>query len=71
MCPYPSQQNSVFERKYHHLLNMTHTLLVEMGVPHFLWSNALLISTYLLNFLPSSPLGGEVPLRSIHQIMIS
>ena len=37
-----------------------------MGVPHFLWSNALLTSTYLLNRLPSSPLGGEVPLRCLH-----
>ena len=45
---------------------MTRTLLVEMGVPHFLWSDALLTSTYLLNRLPSSPLGCEVPLRRLH-----
>ena len=44
-----------------HILDMTHTLLVEMGVPHFLWSDALLTCTYLLNRLPSSPLGDEVP----------
>ena len=45
---------------------MTCTLLVEMGVPHFLWSDALLTSTYLLNRFPLSPLGGEVPLRRLH-----
>ena len=45
---------------------MTCTLLVEMGVPHYLWTDALLTSLYLLNRLPSSPLGGEVPLRRLH-----
>ena len=37
-----------------------------MGVSHFMWSDALLTSTYLLNLLPSSPLGGEVPLCHLH-----
>ena len=45
---------------------MTRTRLVEMGVPHYLWSDALLTSAYLLNRLPSSPLGGEVPLHRLH-----
>ena len=53
-CPYTSQQNGVAERKHRHLLDMTRTLLVEMGVPHYLWSDALLTSAYLLNRLPSS-----------------
>ena len=65
-CPYTSQQNDVAERKHRHLLDMTRTLLVEMGVPHYLWSDALLTSAYLLNPLPSSPLGGEVPLHRLH-----
>ena len=45
---------------------MTRTLLVEMGVPHYLWTDALLTSVCLLNRLPSSPLGGEVPLHRLH-----
>ena len=65
-CPYTSQQNGVAERKHRHLLDMTRTLLVEMGVPHYLWSDALLTAAYLLNRLPSSPLGGEVPLHRLH-----
>ena len=60
-CPHTSQQNGVAERKHRHLLDMTLILLVEMGVPHFLWSDALHTYTYLLNGLPSSLLGGEVP----------
>ncbi|XP_078445756.1 uncharacterized protein LOC144714839 [Wolffia australiana] len=65
-CPYTSQQNGVAERKHRHLLDMTRTLLIEMGVPHYLWADALLTSAYLLNRLPSSPLGGEVPLHRLH-----
>ena len=65
-CPHTSQQNGVAERKHRHLLDMTRTLLVEMGIPHYLWSDALLTSLYLLNHLPSSPLGGKVPLRRLH-----
>ncbi|XP_078447656.1 uncharacterized protein LOC144716399 [Wolffia australiana] len=65
-CPYTSQQNGVAERKHRHLLDMTRTLLIEMGVPHYLWSDALLTSAYLFNRLPSSPLGGEVPLPRLH-----
>ena len=65
-CPHTSQQNGIAERRHRHLLDMTRTLLVEMGVPHYLWTNALLTSVYLLNRLPSSPLGGEVPLRHLH-----
>ena len=65
-CPHTSQQNGVAERKHRHLLDMTCTLLVEMGVPHYLWHDALLTSAYLLNRLPSSPLGGEVPHRRLH-----
>ena len=45
---------------------MTCTLLVEMGVPHFLWCDTLLISIYLLNCLASLPLSGKVPLRHLH-----
>ena len=45
---------------------MTFTLLVELGVPHFLWSDAILTSTCLLNCFPLSPLGSEVPLCCLH-----
>ena len=37
-----------------------------MGVPHEFWANAILTSTFLINRLPSTPLGGEVPLRRLH-----
>ena len=45
---------------------MTPSLLVEMRVPHFMWSDVLLTSNYLLNHLPWSPLGTEAPLRCLN-----
>ena len=60
-CPYNSSQNGVAERKHHILLDITRTLLYEMYVPHYLWSDA----TYLHSRLPSSPLGGAIPLTRL------
>ena len=64
--PHTSQQNGVVERKHHHFLDMTRTLLYEMGVPHEFWTNAILTSAFLTNRLPSTLLGGKVPLRCLH-----
>ena len=36
-----------------------------MYVPHYLWSDAVMTTTYLHNRLPSSPLGGVVPLTHL------
>ena len=65
-CPHTSQQNGVAERKHHYFLDMTHTLLYEMGVPHELWDDAILAFDFLINHHPSTLLGGEVPLRHLH-----
>ena len=61
-----SEHNGVAECKHYHLLDITCSLLVEMRVPHFLWSNSLFTSAYLLNCLPLSPLCGEVPFCRLH-----
>ena len=65
-CPYTSQQNGVAERKHRHILDMRRTLMLEMMIPDYLWADAVLTSTYLINHLPSSPLGGEIPLWRLH-----
>ena len=61
-CPYTSQQNGVAERKHRHLLDMVRTLLLAMRVPQYLWYEAVLTATYLVNRHPSAALGGAVPL---------
>ena len=64
-CPYTSQQNGVAERKHRHLLDMVRTLLLAMRVPQYLWCEAVLTATYLVNRLPSAALGGAIPLHRL------
>ena len=64
-CPHTSQQNGVVERKHRQLLDIIPTLLIEMHVPSYLWSDALMTATYLQNWLPSAPLGGAIPLHRL------
>ena len=64
-CPYTSQQNGVAERKHRHLLDMVRTLLLAMRVPQYLWCDAVLTATYLVNCLPSAALGGAIPLQRL------
>ena len=64
-CPYTSQQNGVAERKHRHPLDMVRTLLLAMRVPQYLWCEAVLTATYLVNRLPSAALGGAIPLQRL------
>ena len=36
-----------------------------MHVPKYLWSDAVLTATYLVNRMPSGPLGGEIPIHRL------
>ena len=40
--------------------------MVEKQVSKYLWSNAVLTTTYLINRMPSTPLGREIPLRRLY-----
>ena len=63
--PYTSQQTGVAEQKHRQLLDITRTLLIEMHVPSYLWSDPLITKTYFKNWLPSAPLGGAIPLHRL------
>jgi transposase InsO family protein len=65
LCVYTPQQNGVSERKNHHLLEMTRTLLFQNNVPKTFWSEVVLTSTYLINGLPSSKLNFKSPFKVI------
>ena len=64
-CPHTSQPNGIAERKHRQLLDITRTLLIEMHVPSYLWSDALMTMKNLQNRLPSAPLGGAIPLHRL------
>ena len=65
-CPRISQQNSVVECKHRHILDVARSLMFEMQVPKYLWSDAVLTASYLINRMPSTPLREEILLKMLH-----
>nr|AFP55546.1 gag-pol polyprotein [Rosa rugosa] len=62
-CPQTPEQNGVSERKNRHLLDMARSLLLSANMPKYLWGEAVLCASHLINRLPSAPLQGRVPLE--------
>jgi len=59
------QQNSVAEHKNHHLLETTCTFLIHRKVPKYFWSDAVLISCYLINRVPSFVFQNQIPYSAL------
>ncbi|PRQ35370.1 putative RNA-directed DNA polymerase [Rosa chinensis] len=62
-CSQTPEQNGVSERKNRHLLDMARSLLLSANMPKYLWGEAVLCASHLINRLPSVPLQGRVPLE--------
>ena len=60
-CPDTPPQNGVAERKNRHILEVARSLMFTMNVPKFLWSEAVMTATYLINRTPSRILGMKSP----------
>ena len=60
-CPDTPPQNGVAERKNRHILEVARSLMFTMNVPKFLWSEAVMTATYLINRMPSKILGMQSP----------
>lgn len=60
-CPGTPPQNGVAERKNRHLLEVARSLMYTMNVPKFLWSEAVMTATHLINRMPSRVLGMKTP----------
>lgn len=54
---YTPQQNGTAERKNRHILEVARSIMFSMNVPKFLWGEAVLTATYLINRMPSRVLG--------------
>ncbi|RVW37445.1 Retrovirus-related Pol polyprotein from transposon TNT 1-94 [Vitis vinifera] len=52
-CPSTPQQNSVAERKNHHLLDVVRTILLDSSIPSRFWCEALSTAIHLINRLLS------------------
>ena len=60
-CSHTPQQNGVVERKMRHLLEVTCALKFHMCVSKSYWSNAVLPACHLINRMPSTVLGAQIP----------
>src|SRR5664279_2577170 len=60
-CPDTPPQNGVAERKNRHVLEVARSLMYTMNVPKFLWSEAVMTATYLINRTSSRVLGMKSP----------
>jgi hypothetical protein len=64
-CPSTPPQNRVGERKNRPILEVVHSLMLTMNVPKFLWSEAVMAATYLINHTPSRILSMKTPYELI------
>ena len=60
-CIDTPQQNGVVERKNKHLLEVAWCLMFFSNVPNYLWGEAILTTTYLINRMPSRVLTFQSP----------
>ncbi|KAA0059996.1 putative tRNA pseudouridine synthase [Cucumis melo var. makuwa] len=61
-CAYTPQQNGVAERKNRHLVEVAHSLMLSTSLPSYLWGDAILTATHLINRIPSRILHLQTPL---------
>jgi hypothetical protein len=52
-CPYTPEQNGIAERKNRHLLEVARSMMILINVPKYLWGQAVLTATMLINRRPS------------------
>lgn len=65
-CPNTPEQNGVAERKHRHIVETGLTLLFHAKLPLFLWVDAFLTATFLINKMPSSVLKMESPIFKLY-----
>lgn len=61
-CVNTPQQIGITERKNRHLLEVARALLFANKVPKYLWGDAVLTASYLINPMPSKVLDFKTPL---------
>ena len=62
-CKDTPQHNGVAEKKNKHLLEVARALLFSKNVPKYLWGEAILTATYLIDRMPSRILNFQTPLN--------
>lgn len=60
-APYTPQQNGIVERRNRTLMEMTRSMLKDKRIPNFLWGEATIHATYLLNRIATRSLKDVTP----------
>lgn len=60
-CPHLHQQNGAAERKHGQITEMGNTLLFHASMPKYLWFDAFLSATCLINIIPTKLLQYKCP----------
>lgn len=64
-CTDTPQQNGVVKRKNQHLLEVAKSLMFTSLMPKKFWGEAILTTTFLINWMPSSVLNFNTPLSTL------
>lgn len=64
-CRDTPQQNGIAERKNKHLLEVARAIMFYMNVPKYLWGEAILTASYLINRMPTKMLKYQTPLECL------
>lgn len=60
-CPYTAQQNGRAERENRILTEAVTALLIDSGLPKYMWAEALNYAVFTLNRTGKSPVAGKSP----------
>lgn len=66
-APYSSAHNGVAERRNRTLQDITRALIKQAELPMSYWAEAVVMSAYLLNRLPSKSVQGKTPYEAWHK----
>ena len=60
-APYTPQQNGVVERRNRTLMEMTRSILKHMNLPNYLWGEAVIHASYIINRVATRSLSSQTP----------
>jgi len=60
------EQNRVVERKYRHIIETAHSLLLYAYIPSEFWEEVVLTTVSLINTIPSSHTSGFSPFKKLY-----
>ena len=68
MCSDTPKHNGIAERKNKHLREIARAMMFYMNIPKYLWGNAILIASYLINEMPTKVLKYTTPLKCLKKV---